>query len=159
MLEIRELSRGIEDVGKIRDAFIKFKFPVITVLPVRDVLAEERELVIVVLAFRFLILDVVAVNVSANRLVKYPVIAVIRLEKKLVVVASVMLALVALRFIILLLVEKKLVAVALVATNVLVTVLVATRLLIVAVPVAVILLPVASLKKRFLKYPVMPVLS
>jgi hypothetical protein len=61
---------GIEEVGIVREALVRFRFPVIVVVPESVVDADKREEVFVVEALRLRVLVVEAVIVVAKRLVK-----------------------------------------------------------------------------------------
>jgi hypothetical protein len=70
VVEMREFDIGIEEVGIVREALVRFRFPVMTVLPESVVDADKREEVFVVEALRLRVLVVEAVIVVAKRLVK-----------------------------------------------------------------------------------------
>jgi hypothetical protein len=74
------LDKGIEEVGIVSRVFVRSREPIITVLPLRVVLADIRDVVFVVEALRLKVLVVEAVIVVAKRLVKYPVTELIILE-------------------------------------------------------------------------------
>jgi hypothetical protein len=140
---------GIEEVGIVIEAFIRFREPDIVVLP----------LSVVVAAVRFPVLVVEAVMFVVNISVKYVVIAPSIFEKKLlevalVIFALVIVALVIFAVVILVLLIFTLVIVAFVAAKSIMVEVVATKLFIVAVPVAVMLVPLIFPKKRLEMYPV-----
>jgi hypothetical protein len=80
VFEVKVLDKGIEEVGIVSRVFVRSREPIITVLPLRVVLADIRDVVFVVEALRLKVFVVEAVIVVAKRLVKYPVTELIILE-------------------------------------------------------------------------------
>jgi hypothetical protein len=88
-IEERVFDIGIEEVDIETTAFVRFRFPVMIVLPERLVLAEFRDTVFVVEALMLV----------AKRFVKYPVTVLNKFENIFVAVAFVIEALVEKRFV------------------------------------------------------------